>query len=43
MKAITKQKGTRLRRNTEFRKLIKSIESLPNSPLKEIKDFIENL
>jgi len=43
MKAITKQKATRLGRNTEFKKLIKAIELLPESPLKEIKDFIEKI
>lgn len=41
MKVITKQKGTRLSRNKEFRELVTQIKALPDSPFDEIQKFIE--
>ncbi len=43
MKLITKQNSTRLKRNKEFSKLITDLQTLPESPLLEIKNFIERI
>lgn len=43
LKKITKQKALRIGRNVEFNDLLKSIDSLPNSPFATLRGFIEKI